>query len=164
MEPFSKLAAISRFLFSPRQVKLPAYHLAFGREGDLFVTGPTTSSFDRVQRIDPQGTVHKFFRGLGRPQGLALDVNANLRCGVAFGQARHCENHSGGQRDSGSCRAWARRTGFRSRTQRCFGYHGRGSSSLMEHSGAAAFARVTRHSASVSPSLAPSICSFHLHF
>jgi sugar lactone lactonase YvrE len=31
-----------------------------------------------VHRIDPQGTVHPFYRGLGRPQGLAFDVGGNL--------------------------------------------------------------------------------------
>jgi sugar lactone lactonase YvrE len=31
-----------------------------------------------VYRIDPQGTVHAFYRGLGRPQGLAFDAAGNL--------------------------------------------------------------------------------------
>ena len=57
---------------------MSAYHLAFGPSGDLFVTGPTTSSFDAVHRIDTHGTVSHFFRGLGRPQGLAFDVDGNL--------------------------------------------------------------------------------------
>src|SRR6202166_2971900 len=66
------------FVFATLEPSVSAYHLAFGPQGDLFVTGPTTSSFDSVQRIDPQGTVHKFFRGLGRPQGLAFDATGNL--------------------------------------------------------------------------------------
>ena len=49
----------------------PAYHLAFmAPKANLFVTGPTTSSFDAVHKIDPHGTVSTFYRGLGRPQGL----------------------------------------------------------------------------------------------
>jgi DNA-binding beta-propeller fold protein YncE len=52
--------------------------LAFGPHGDLFVTGPTTSSFDCVYKITPQGNVSTFFRGLGRPQGVAFDVEGNL--------------------------------------------------------------------------------------
>jgi sugar lactone lactonase YvrE len=44
----------------------------------LFVTGPTTSSFDSVYKIDPHGAVSTFYRGLGRPQGLAFDVDGNL--------------------------------------------------------------------------------------
>ena len=42
------------------------------------MTGPTTSSFDSVYKIDPHGTVSRFYRGLGRPQGLAFDGAGNL--------------------------------------------------------------------------------------
>jgi len=66
------------FVFATLEPSVSAYHLAFSPQGDLFVTGPTTSSFDAVHRIDPQGTVHTFFRGLGRPQGLAFDIAGNL--------------------------------------------------------------------------------------
>jgi sugar lactone lactonase YvrE len=44
----------------------------------LFVTGPTTSSFDSVYKIDRHGAVSTFYRGLGRPQGLAFDKEGNL--------------------------------------------------------------------------------------
>jgi len=66
------------FVFATLEPSVSAYHLAFGPTGDLFVTGPTTSSFDAVYRIDSHGTVKNFFRGLGRPQGLAFDVDGNL--------------------------------------------------------------------------------------
>jgi sugar lactone lactonase YvrE len=66
------------FVFATLEPSVSAYHLAFGPQGDLFVTGPSTSSFDSVHRIDPQGTVHTFYRGLGRPQGLAFDIAGNL--------------------------------------------------------------------------------------
>jgi sugar lactone lactonase YvrE len=66
------------FVFATLEPSVSAYHLAFGPQGDLFVTGPTTSSYDCVNKIDPHGTVHKFFRGLGRPQGLAFDTTGNL--------------------------------------------------------------------------------------
>lgn len=66
------------FVFATLEPSVSAYHLAFGPQGDLFVTGPTTSSFDSVHRIDPQGSVSTFYRGLGRPQGLAFDVDGNL--------------------------------------------------------------------------------------
>jgi sugar lactone lactonase YvrE len=66
------------FVFATLEPSVSAYHLAFGPQGDLFVTGATTSSFDCVHRVDPQGTVHTFFRGLGRPQGLAFDAMGNL--------------------------------------------------------------------------------------
>ena len=66
------------FVFATLEPSVSAYHLAFSRQGDLFVTGPTTSSFDSVHKIDPHGTVTTFFKGLGRPQGLAFDVDGNL--------------------------------------------------------------------------------------
>jgi hypothetical protein len=66
------------FVFATIEPSVSAYHLAFGPHGDLFVTGPTTSSFDSVYKIDAHGSVSTFFRGLGRPQGLAFDVEGNL--------------------------------------------------------------------------------------
>ena len=57
-----------------------AYRLTIclGPHGDLFVSGPTTSSFDSIYKVDPHGTVSVFYRGLGRPQGMAFDVSGNL--------------------------------------------------------------------------------------
>lgn len=55
-----------------------AYHLAFGPDSALYVTGPTVSSFDSIWRVNKDGEVDVFFRGLGRPQGLAFDVDGNL--------------------------------------------------------------------------------------
>jgi sugar lactone lactonase YvrE len=66
------------FVFATLEPSVSAYHLAFSPSGDLFVTGPTTSSFDSVYKIDPHGTVSTFYRGLGRPQGLAFDVAGNM--------------------------------------------------------------------------------------
>ena len=43
-----------------------------------YVTGPTTSSFDSVYRVTPAGEVTTFYRGLGRPQGLAFDEEGRL--------------------------------------------------------------------------------------
>src|SRR6266540_203543 len=55
-----------------------AYHLAIGPDDALYVTGPTVSSFDSIWRIDQLGEVGVFFKGLGRPQGLAFDESGNL--------------------------------------------------------------------------------------
>lgn len=55
-----------------------AYHLAFGPDDALYVTGPTVSSFDAITRIDEDGEPTVFYRGLGRPQGLAFDNKGNL--------------------------------------------------------------------------------------
>jgi sugar lactone lactonase YvrE len=66
------------FVFATLEPSVAAYHLAFATDGSLFVTGPTTSSFDHVHRINPAGEVSSFYRGLGRPQGLAFDAQGNL--------------------------------------------------------------------------------------
>lgn len=66
------------FVFATIEPSVAAYHLAFGPDGCLYVTGPTTSSFDQIYRISPHGEVAPFYRGLGRPQGLAFDANRNL--------------------------------------------------------------------------------------
>jgi sugar lactone lactonase YvrE len=66
------------FVFATLEPSVAAYHLAFSPSGELFVTGPTTSSFDRVYRVSPAGEVDVFYRGLGRPQGLAFDREGNL--------------------------------------------------------------------------------------
>lgn len=66
------------FVFATLEPSVAAYHLAFGPDGSLFVTGPTTSSFDHVYRVSPAGEVSSFYRGLGRPQGLAFDAQGNL--------------------------------------------------------------------------------------
>lgn len=66
------------FVFATLEPSVSAYHLAVSPGGDLFVTGPTPSSFDAVYKIDPHGAVSIFYRGLGRPQGLAFDREGNL--------------------------------------------------------------------------------------
>ena len=66
------------FVVATLEPSVAAYHLAFNSAGVLFVTGPTTSSNQIIHAIDPDGTTRVFFRGLGRPQGLAFDVDDNL--------------------------------------------------------------------------------------
>ncbi|MGH9882724.1 MAG: SMP-30/gluconolactonase/LRE family protein, partial [Pyrinomonadaceae bacterium] len=55
-----------------------AYHLAFGPDDVLYVTGPTVTSFDSIYRVNQDREVRVFYRGLGRPQGLAFDGEGNL--------------------------------------------------------------------------------------
>jgi sugar lactone lactonase YvrE len=55
-----------------------AYHLAVGLDESLYVAGPTVASFDSIMRIDATGKVGVFYKGLGRPQGLAFDREGNL--------------------------------------------------------------------------------------
>jgi hypothetical protein len=73
------------FVFATLEPSLAAYHLAFGPEDYLYVTGPTTSSFDCVHRISSQGEVEVFYRGLGRPQGLAFDEEGRLYVAASLG-------------------------------------------------------------------------------
>jgi sugar lactone lactonase YvrE len=61
-----------------------AYHLAFGPDDALYVTGPTVSSYDAVTRIDPNGNAEVFFRGLGRPGGLAFDSEGFLYVAASY--------------------------------------------------------------------------------
>lgn len=66
------------YVFATLEPSIAAYHLAFGPEDYLYVTGPTTSSFDAIHRISKAGEVETFYRGLGRPQGLAFDAAGRL--------------------------------------------------------------------------------------
>src|SRR6267143_6129677 len=85
---FSKSAPAGRYSCSRRSSLPSAYHLAFSPTGELFVTGPTTSSFDRVFRINQKGEISTFFRGLGRPQGLAFDRKGNLYVTASYAGRR----------------------------------------------------------------------------
>jgi hypothetical protein len=76
------------FVFATLEPSVSAYHLAFGPHGDLFVTGPTQSSFDAIYKVDPHGAVSVFYRGLGRPQGLAFDRDGNLYAAASLGGKR----------------------------------------------------------------------------
>ncbi len=61
-----------------------AYHLAFGPDEQLYVTGPTVSSSESVQRVDRDGRTSVFFKGLGRPNGLAFDAEGNLYVAASY--------------------------------------------------------------------------------
>src|SRR5215217_2087395 len=61
-----------------------AFHLAFGPDDSLYIAGPTVTSFDSIWRISPDGDVDIFFKGLGRPQGLAFDRDGNLYVAAAL--------------------------------------------------------------------------------
>ena len=65
-------------MWAQLEPSVSAYHLAVGPDDTLYVTGPTVGSFDSVMRVDEKGKVSTFYRGLGRPQGLAFDNSGNL--------------------------------------------------------------------------------------
>jgi hypothetical protein len=66
------------FVFATLEPSIAAYHLAFGFDNYLYVTGPTTSSFDSIYRVSPSGEVERYFTGMGRPQGIAFDIEGYL--------------------------------------------------------------------------------------
>lgn len=74
--------------FTVMDASVAAYHLAFGPDGRLFVTSPGLASHDAVHVIDHEGFDEPFFRGLGRPQGLAFDNAGNLYVAACF-KGRH---------------------------------------------------------------------------
>ncbi len=76
------------YVFATMEASISAYHLTFGPDRHLYVTGPTTSSFDVVHRISPAGVVEPFYRGLGRPQGMAFDSVGRLYVAASMGGRR----------------------------------------------------------------------------
>ena len=76
------------FVFATLEPSIAAYHLAFSPEGELYVSGPTTSSYDHICRINHQGEISLFYRGLGRPQGMAFDREGNLYVAASKGGRR----------------------------------------------------------------------------
>jgi DNA-binding beta-propeller fold protein YncE len=66
------------FVYATLEPSVAAYHLAVGADGTLFVTAPSNSPNDCVWAIDRDGSISAWYRGLGRPQGLALDSDSNV--------------------------------------------------------------------------------------
>lgn len=64
--------------FAVLEPSVSAYHMAFGTDEKLYVTAPGLASFDAIYRVDKAGFDEVFYRGLGRPQGLAFDRAGNL--------------------------------------------------------------------------------------
>ena len=76
------------YVFATLEPSIAAYHLAIGKNNDLYVTGPTTSSFDSIYRIAPTGEVEVYYRGLGRPQGIAIDAEDRVYVCASVGGRR----------------------------------------------------------------------------
>jgi hypothetical protein len=67
--------------WAQHEPSVSAFHLAFGPTKVCMSAGPTVSSFDAITRFDKSGASEVFFHGLGRPQGLAFDIDGNLYVG-----------------------------------------------------------------------------------
>jgi sugar lactone lactonase YvrE len=66
------------FVHATLEPSVAAYHLAINAAGTLFVTGPTLSSNDAIWAIEPNGDTRAWYRGLGRPQGLAISSEGDI--------------------------------------------------------------------------------------
>jgi sugar lactone lactonase YvrE len=66
------------FVHATLEPSAAAYHLAVNAAGTLFVTGPTLSSNDVIYAVEPNGEARVWFRGLGRPQGLAISREGDI--------------------------------------------------------------------------------------
>lgn len=66
------------FVYATLEPSVSAYHLAVDTSGVLYVTGPTLCSNDAIFTIDTHGQARPWFRGLGRPQGLAVAANGDV--------------------------------------------------------------------------------------
>ena len=114
------------FVFATLEPSIAAYHLAFGPDGYLYVTGPTTSSFDSVYRISHAGVVEVFYRGLGRPQGMAFDEEGRLYVAASIsGRKGVVRIDSGPARRVVSLRARHRGTGVHALARHGGGHHQR---------------------------------------
>ena len=62
------------FVFATLEPSIAAYHLAWGPDQHLYVSGPDDIELrQHLPRAD-NGDVEIFYRGLGRPQGMAFDA------------------------------------------------------------------------------------------
>lgn len=65
-------------IFASLPASVAAFHLAFGPDEELYVSGPTLASSDELYRIDAEGAVTQLPSRFGRPQGLAFDARGAL--------------------------------------------------------------------------------------
>ncbi len=66
------------FVHATLEASPAAYHLAVNAAGTVFVTAPSISSNDAIWAIEPNGDTRAWFRGLGRPQGLAISKDGDI--------------------------------------------------------------------------------------
>ena len=66
------------FVHATLEASPAAYHVAVNSAGTVFVTAPSLSSNDAIWAIEPNGDTRAWYRGLGRPQGLALSKDGDV--------------------------------------------------------------------------------------
>jgi DNA-binding beta-propeller fold protein YncE len=72
------------FVYATLEPSVSAYHMTVDSEGTLYVAGPTLSSNDAVWAINTHGEPRVWYRGLGRPQGLAIASNGDIYVTASF--------------------------------------------------------------------------------
>ncbi len=66
------------FVHATLEPSVAAYHLAIDAKGTLYVTAPSLVSNDAIWAINSVGETRVWYRGLGRPQGLALSSEGDV--------------------------------------------------------------------------------------
>ena len=66
------------FVFATLEPSVAAYHLAFGPDGTLYVTGRQPRVMTRCTPSTGTAEIGVLHRGLGRPQGVAVDLAGNV--------------------------------------------------------------------------------------
>lgn len=66
------------FVHATLEPSVSAYHLTVDATGTLYVTAPSLSSNEAIWAISSNGEIRCWYRGLGRPQGLALSREGDI--------------------------------------------------------------------------------------
>jgi len=76
------------FVHATLEPSVSAYHLAVNASGTLFVAAPSLSSNEAIWAIEPNGDTRAWYRGLGRPQGLAIARSGDIYVAACL-EGRH---------------------------------------------------------------------------
>ncbi|MBS1816044.1 MAG: gluconolaconase [Acidobacteria bacterium] len=73
------------YVHATLEPSVAAYHLAvLDDAGTLIVSAPNTASHDAIYSITPDGEVSTWFRGLGRPQGMAISATGDVYIAASY--------------------------------------------------------------------------------
>ena len=101
------------FVFATLEPSIAAYHLAFGPDRYLYVTGPTTSSFDSVHRISVRGRSGNVLSRAGPAAGNGVRRRGPaVRGSVALRPQGRGSHHAGPERGTVPLRAGRGRPGL----------------------------------------------------
>ncbi len=66
------------FVHATLEPSVSAYHMTPDAHGRLYVTAPSLSSNEAIWAVEPNGDTSVWYRGLGRPQGLAMTRGGDI--------------------------------------------------------------------------------------